>query len=122
MNAATSTAPRANSTAVARQSCGIPATLTTRAAAPRRISDQTGIGTRGSSASASPRAGRAIGTSAAIAAVIITNAPKAQRHELNWAKSPPAAGPTSVPTPHIADTSAEALVHNELGSAVLITA
>ncbi len=27
-----------------------------------------------------------------------------------------------MPTPHIADTNADALVHNELGSAVLITA
>ena len=34
----------------------------------------------------------------------------------------PRPGPTSVPTPHIADTSADALVHNELGSAVLMTA
>ena len=27
--------------------------------------------------------------------------------------SPPVAGPTSVPTPHIADTSADALVHSD---------
>ncbi len=58
----------------------------------------------------------------AIATVRMTSTPNAQRHELNWANKPPAAGPTSVPTPHIADTNAEALVHNELGSAVLITA
>ena len=58
----------------------------------------------------------------AIAAVSTTSTPNAQRHELNWANRPPAAGPTRVPTPHIADTNADALVHSELGSAVLITA
>src|SRR5690349_10315815 len=100
----------------------MPATLTARAAVPSRTSDQMGIGLRGSPTSASPRAGRATGTRTAITAVRITRTPKAQRQEPNWAKSPPAAGPTSVPTPHIAETSAEALVHNELGSAVLITA
>jgi hypothetical protein len=63
-----------------------------------------------------------MGTRIAIAAVNTTRIPNAQRHELNWANSPPAAGPTSVPTPHIADTSAEAFVHNVLGKAVLITA
>ena len=72
--------------------------------------------------SASPLAGNTIGTSRAIAAVRITNIPNAQRHEPNWENRPPAAGPSSVPTPHIADTNAEALVHKELGSAVLMTA
>ncbi len=51
-----------------------------------------------------------------------TSTPNAQRHEPNWANRPPAAGPTSVPTPHIADTSADALVHNDCGSAELMTA
>ena len=57
-----------------------------------------------------------------MAAVKMTSTPNAQRHELNWANKPPAAGPARVPTPHIAETNADALVHNELGSAVLITA
>ena len=77
---------------------------------------------RASSTSASRRAGNATGTRPAIATVRITSTPNAQRHEPNCANSPPAAGPTSVPTPHIADTNAEALVHNVLGSAVLMTA
>ena len=101
----------------------MPATLTDSAAAPSNSSDHTGTDVRtDSSRSASPRAGSTIGTSTAIAAVRIASTPNAQRHEPNWANRPPAAGPTSVPTPHIADTSAEALVHNELGSAVLMTA
>ena len=33
--------------------------------------------------------------------------PNAQRHKPNWAKRPPAAGPVTVATPHMADTSAE---------------
>jgi hypothetical protein len=57
-----------------------------------------------------------------MAVVIITSTPKAHRHELYWANNPPAAGPTIVPTPHIAETRAEAFVHNALGSAVLMTA
>src|ERR1700722_1022457 len=128
MNTATSAPPSASNAVVARTSCGMPATLTERAAAPSNSSDLTGIdvGTESarssSTRSSSPRAGSAIGTSTAIAAVRITRTPNAQRHELNWANRPPAAGPANVPTPHIADTSAEALVHNELGSAVLITA
>ncbi len=39
-----------------------------------------------------------------------------------WAKIPPIAGPTITLTPHIADTSADALVHNQFGRAALITA
>jgi len=49
-------------------------------------------------------------------------AAKAHRHSPNWANSPPVAGPTTVATPHIADTSADALVHSERGSAALMTA
>ena len=48
--------------------------------------------------------------------------PKAQRHKPNWANSPPAAGPTTVATPHIAETNADALVHSARGSVVVISA
>ena len=56
--------------------------------------------------------------------VVIMNAndPKAQRQIPNWANTPPTAGPTMTLTPHIADTSADARVHNQFGSAALITA
>ena len=54
--------------------------------------------------------------------VMITNDPKAQRQIPNWAKIPPIAGPMITLTPHIADTNADALVHNQFGSAELITA
>ena len=54
--------------------------------------------------------------------VRITNDPKAQRQIPNWAKIPPIAGPMITLTPHIADTNADALVHNQFGSAELITA
>ena len=57
-----------------------------------------------------------------MATVRIASAPNAQRHEPNWANRPPAAGPTMVPTPHIAETSADAFVHNDCGRAELITA
>ena len=53
---------------------------------------------------------------------MIANDPKAQRQIPNWANIPPMAGPTITLTPHIADTSADALVHNQFGSAALITA
>lgn len=66
--------------------------------------------------------GSATGTKTDIVVVTTSRATKAQRHEPYWANRPPAAGPTSVPTPHIADTRADALVHSALGSAVLITA
>ena len=48
--------------------------------------------------------------------------PNAHRHNPNCANRPPIAGPTTVATPHIADTSAEARVHSERGSAALMTA
>ena len=92
----------------------MPATLTASAAAPSSSSDQTGIGMRASSTSASRRAGSAIGTRPAITTVSITSTPNAQRHEPYWANSPPRRGPDQRPDPHIADTSAEALVHSEL--------
>ena len=58
------------------------------------------------------RAGNATGTSPAIATVRIASDTESPTPEPNWANKPPTAGPTSVPTPHIADTNAEALVHN----------
>src|SRR6202012_2654759 len=106
--------------------CGISATLTVSAAAPNNSSDHTAIFSAGPALKMpvwSPRpAGSTIGTSAAIAAVSTATAPNAQRHSPNWAKKPPIAGPTTVATPHIADTSADARVHNACGSAALITA
>ena len=57
-----------------------------------------------------------------MAAVKITSDPKAQRQIPNWANIPPIAGPMITLTPHIADTSADALVHSQLGSAELMTA
>ena len=100
-----------------------PATLIASAAAPSSSSDHTGIlGIAGRSPSFRRRAGRALGTSAAMTAVMIANDPKAQRQIPNWAKIPPMAGPMITLTPHIADTSADARVHSQLGSAALITA
>ena len=58
----------------------------------------------------------------AISAVRIAIAPNAHRQNPNWANSPPVAGPTTVATPHIADTSAEPRVHSDRGSAELISA
>ena len=119
---ATINATAAQSSAMVNgRSEGIPATLTINAAAPSSSSDHTG--TRITVAPPAPeRPGRASGTSTVIAIVRMTSAPKAHRHEENWAKSPPAAGPSRVPTPHMADTNAEALVHSARGSAALITA
>ncbi len=54
--------------------------------------------------------------------VKIASDPKAQRQIPNWANRPPIAGPMITATPHIADTKADALVHNQFGSAELITA
>ena len=101
---------------------GMPATLIANAAAPSRSSDQTGIrlGVLGSSLGRRP--GNAKGTRNAIATVSTASAPNAQRQEPNWANSPPAAGPSRVPTPHIAETRADAFVHNDGGRAELITA
>ena len=99
------------------------ATLIVNAAIPNSSSDHTGILSTGAASLGSTRpAGSTLGTSTAIAAVSTAIATNAQRHSPNWAKKPPAAGPSTVATPHIADTSAEALVHSERGRAVLITA
>ena len=57
-----------------------------------------------------------------MATVMTANDPNAQRQIPNWAKIPPMAGPTITLTPHIADTSADALVHSQFGRAALITA
>jgi hypothetical protein len=103
--------------------CGIWATLTASAAAPINSSDQTGTLSTGVSALGRTRpAGSATGTRMAISAVRIAIATNAHRHNPNCANRPPVAGPTTVATPHIADTSAEALVHSERGSAALMTA
>ncbi|SKU21939.1 Uncharacterised protein [Mycobacteroides abscessus subsp. abscessus] len=48
--------------------------------------------------------------------------PNAHRQSPHWAKRPPAAGPAKVPTPHIAEVSADARVHRRCGSAKLMTA
>ncbi len=95
------------------------ATLTANAAAPSSSSDHTGIRSR---TGTSVRAGNANGTSTAIATANTTSTPNAQRHEPYCANRPPAAGPSSVPTPHIAETRADALVHRDGGSVELITA
>ena len=87
---------------------------------PSNNSDHTGM-FHGARRVAS-RLGSASGTSTAIAPARMANAPNAQRHNPNWANSPPAAGPSSVPTPHIADTNADALVHSHGGNTALITA
>ena len=94
--------------------------LTANAAEPSSSRDHTGIRSRTSGASV--RAGSANGTSTAIAAAKATRTPNAQRHELYCANRPPAAGPSKVPTPHIAETSADAFVHNDCGRAELMTA
>ena len=122
-NTATKSTLAASNAVVATPLCGTSATLTVSAAAPNNKSDQTGIFGSGAAPLGSTRpAGSTIGTSAAIAAVSIATAPNAQRHSPNWAKKPPVAGPIIVATPHIADTSAEARVHNACGRAALITA
>ena len=100
-----------------------PATLIASAAAPSNSSDHTGIrGIADGGPSLGRRAGSAPGTRAAMAAVMITNDPKAQRQIPNWANIPPTAGPMMTLTPHIADTRADARVHSQFGSAELMTA
>src|SRR5271166_1722115 len=122
-NSANSTTPAASSPAVATMLCGIWATLTANAAAPISTSDHTGTLGAGVSAPGWARpAVSAIGTSIAISPVRIAIATNAHRHKPNCANRPPVAGPTTVATPHIADTSAEARVHSERGSAALMTA
>ena len=99
------------------------ATLTVSAAVPNSVTDHTGTFSAGSTSSGSTRrAGNTNGTSTAIARARITMTPNAQRHKPNWAKRPPAAGPVTVATPHMADTSAEARVHSDRGRAVLMSA
>ena len=120
--AASSAVPAQASPTVIAVSRTTPAALMSNAATPSRSSDHTGIPRCTGDARAPGRAGSESGTRTAITATMTTSTPKAQRHELYWANSPPAAGPTSVPTPHMADTSAEAFVHSTTGSAVLITA
>ncbi|CKU94447.1 Uncharacterised protein [Mycobacterium tuberculosis] len=58
----------------------------------------------------------------AINAVSNVITPNAHRHSPSCAKRPPVAGPISVATPHIADTSAEPRVHSDLGKVELISA
>src|SRR4051794_31323157 len=100
----------------------MPATLIASAAAPSRSSDHTGIRLPRLGPVFDERPGKANGTSTAMITVRIASTPKAQRHEPNWANSPPAAGPARVPTPHIAVTTADALVYNDCGRAALMTA
>ena len=78
--------------------------------------------TVGAAVGSAPPAGRAIGTSTAINAVSTAIATNAHRQRPNCANKPPVAGPTTVATPHIADTSAEPRVHSDGGSAALMTA
>lgn len=113
--------PAASSPKVAAVLCGICATLTASAATPMISSDHTGTFIRGMAGAGSTRAS-ATGTSSAISAVRTAITTKAQRQIPSCANSPPVAGPTTVATPHIADTSAEPRVHNQRGSAELITA
>src|SRR5215211_6854829 len=113
----TSATPAANSPTVAVAVRWIPATLTTSAAAPSSSSDHTGTRMPPGTTPSGRRAGNAPGTRTTTTAVMIANEPKAQRHIPNWANRPPAAGPTRVLTPHIADTNADARVHSEAGSA-----
>ncbi len=94
--------------------------LTTSAATPSSPSERIGMPTRGPDVS--PRAGRAIGTSSAISTASSRITANPQRHKPNWANKPPDVGPIRVPTPHIADTTAAARVHNFSGSAALMTA
>ena len=123
-NSATSPAPAARGRRWQTAARCTPATLIASAAAPSSSSDHTGMrGIADGARSLGCRAGRAPGTSSRHGrGQDRPDDPKAQRQIPNWAKIPPIAGPMITLTPHIADTSADALVHSQLGSAELITA
>lgn len=120
-NTPTSTMPAASSPNVATVLCGICATLTASAATPMISSDQTGTFILGMPVVGLTRAS-ATGTNRAISTVRTAIATNAQRQMPNCANRPPVVGPTTVATPHIADTSAEPRVHNQRGRAELMTA
>src|SRR6185437_1666 len=110
-------------TAVSAMLVGTWTMLTANAAALNSSTDQTGTRTTDPARSGSAwPAGNTIGTSAAIATDRIAMTPNAQRHNPNWANRPPTAGPTTVATPHIADTNADARVHSTRGRVVVIRA
>ena len=122
MNAPTRARLIASNAAVSPTFVGTWATLIVNAAVPSRTIDHTGTCNVGAAPPESMRAGSTRGTSTTIGTARIAMTPNAQRHRPNCAKRPPAVGPITVATPHIADTSAEALVHSERGRAVLISA
>ena len=106
--------PTANSAGRAAAARCTPATLTTKAAEPSSSSDDTGIRGSPRAAGRSVRAGSANGTSTAITAVNEHQGTESPAPRTELGEQPARGGPEQMPTPHIADTSAEALVHNEL--------
>ncbi|SHW93896.1 Uncharacterised protein [Mycobacteroides abscessus subsp. abscessus] len=121
MKIPTSATPAARSTAINGTLRWMPATLIAMAATPRITNDHSGI-RNGSRSRSADLPGRLNGTSTITATVRIASAPNAQRHTPNCANKPPDDGPSSVPTPHIADTKADAFGQSDCGRAVLITA
>jgi hypothetical protein len=96
-----------------------PATLISTVLAVSSTSEATGTGSR--CVSRSPR-GSTRGTATATSTPSTISTTNASRHTPSWAKSPPIAGPVSVPRPHMAEISAVALAHRCSGSAACRTA
>jgi len=97
-----------------------PETLRTAAAAPTSSTDTSGKRSRASGgAGVAGSARRTPGATTAVAAAI---APKAHRQCPSSAKTPPTAGPTSRPAPHIIEITALARGHAGRGSVVRMSA
>ena len=117
--AAVSPAPASTAITVATRWGRMLATLTAATAAVSRTRDHTGTGSRDGA-----RSVRGIDrtTRTPIATETAARPMKAARQAPNWANRPPTTGPTMLPTPHIADTSAAARVQSRSGSVRWISA
>jgi len=117
-NQATSTTPTTIADAVAMPDTML-ARLTAATAAVSSTSDPKGIGVADGPVAVRGIARTASATSAKATAA---STAKASRHAPSCPNRPPTAGPRTLPTPHIADTSAPPRAHSRCGNARWISA